>query len=440
MSTTPRPPRQTTRAVLASWLGTTIEYYDFAIYGFAASVLFAKLFFPAADPVVGTLISLSSFAVGYVARPLGALVFGHLGDRVGRKSILVITLTGMGVSTVLIGLLPTYGQIGVAAPILLVAARILQGISLGGEYGGAVLMTVEHSAPGRRGFFGSVVNTGTTAGMMLANGVFLLVVQLPEAQLYSWGWRVPFLLSAVLVIVGLVVRTSLHESPDFADIKQQGEVHKLPIVDVLRRSGGMVALVTLGTVAAGVAFTMASVFSLTYGKLALGKSNTAMLGVLLPAAFVVLICVPWFGRVADRVGVRRVFLAGAAGLVVVPFAWFALLNTRQYGLMLLGFVLLFIAYSANYAVFPAFFSQVFPTPLRFSGMSIGFTIGTIAGNAFAPTIGASILEATGGWTGIAWYMTGVGIVTLVAGYLMPAVRPEGTVAAQEKLGTEAAAG
>jgi MFS family permease len=425
--TTPTPQRTPVRAVLASWLGTTIEYYDFFIYGLASSLIFGQLFFPAFDPLVGTLISLSTFGVGYVARPLGGILFGHLGDRIGRKSILVITLTVMGGSTFLIGLLPTYATIGVAAPVLLVLLRIVQGLSLGGEYSGAVLMTVEHSDEKRQGLSGSLLNTGTAVGTIISNLVFLAVLALPEDQLLSWGWRIPFLLSAVLVVIGLIVRASLAESPAFLEVREHHEVHRLPLVDVLRSDWQRVVLVALGTVGAGVAITMMSVFSLAYGRQALELSNSAMLAVLLPALVVTVVATPLFGQLADRIGVRTTFLLGAAGMVVAPFAWFALLDTRQYGLMLLGFALLFIPYSANYAVFPAYFSAVFPPALRYSGMALGFTIGTIAGNAFAPTIAAAILAGTGGWVGIAVYMAGVAAVTFVAGVLMRLPTP--TVAA-----------
>jgi MFS family permease len=418
MTTNTRTQRTPAKAVLASWLGTTIEYYDFAIYGLASSLIFARLFFPTFDPLVGTLIALSTFGVGYVARPLGAVLFGHLGDRIGRKSILVVTLTMMGGSTFAIGLLPSYATIGAAAPALLVALRIVQGLSLGGEYSGAVLMTVEHSPERRRGLTGSLVNTGTTAGMVISNLVFLAVLQLPEEALLSWGWRIPFLLSAVLVAVGLVVRATLTESPTFVAAQESGELHRQPVVAVLRTDWARVLLVALGTVAAGITFTITTVFSLTYGKAALGLGSTAVLDVLLPAAVVILICVPAFGRLADRFDVRRVFLVGAAGLAVTPFAWFALFNTRQYGLMLLGFAVLFVAYSANYAVFPAYFSEVFPPALRFSGMAVGFTIGTIAGNAFAPAIATSILGSTGSWIGIAWYMAGSAVVSFIAGVFL----------------------
>ncbi|WP_326698524.1 MHS family MFS transporter [Streptomyces sp. NBC_01754] len=418
MTTTRSASQQSRRAVFASWIGTTVEYYDFAIYGLAASLIFANLFFPSTDPAVGTLLSLSSFAVGYLTRPLGALVFGHFGDRIGRKTVLVVTLVLMGASTFVIGLLPSYSQIGIAAPVLLIIARLLQGFSVGGEYGGAVLMTVEHTSDRKRGLFGSLVNTGATAGLVLANVVFLLVFQLPDEQMMSWGWRIPFLLSGVLVVIGLVSRLALEESPDFADAKEEGSVRELPVLEVLREHLGTVLLVAVGIIAAGSAFTMTTVFSLTYGKVALGMDNSAMLKVLLPATAVILVGLPLFGHLSDRVGVRPVFLAGAASLIVLPFAWFALMDTGQYVLMLLGFSLLFVGYAANYAVVPAYFSQVFPPAVRFTGMSIGFTLGLIAGNAIAPAVSAWLLEATGGWVAIAGYMAVTGVLSLVAGIFL----------------------
>ncbi|GHE84039.1 MFS transporter [Amycolatopsis deserti] len=432
------PNRQPVRAALAGWFGTAIEYYDFAIYGLAASLLFPQIFFPAADPVVGTLISLSSFGVGYVARPFGALLFGHLGDRLGRKAILVTTLMMMGIATTAIGLLPSYGQIGIAAPVLLVVARIVQGVSLGGESSGAVLLTVEHAEKHRRGLFGGILNTGTAVGTILANAAFLLVAQMPEDDLMAWGWRIPFLLSVLLVVVGLGIRLKLRESPEFAGVKVTGSVSRLPLVDVLRRCGGTVVLVTLATVGAGIVFTVASVYVLTYARSTLGIGTSTMLGVLLPALVVVVIGAPLYGRLADRVGVRTVFAATAASMIVLPFVWFPLVGTGSYGLMLLGFALLFAGYSGNFAMFPVFFSQAFPVSLRFSGMAIGFTVGTIAGNAFAPAVSASLLESTGSWVGVAAYMAGASAVSLVAGLLLREAPAEAPSADAVVSGTPAA--
>lgn len=324
----------------------------------------------------------------------------------------------MGVSTFVVGLLPSYSQIGMGAPVLLVVARLIQGFSVGGEYGGAVLMTVEHSAGRRQGLLGSLINTGATAGLVLANGIFLLIFMLPDEQMLSWGWRIPFLLSGILVIIGFIARISLEETPDFTDAKRHGAVRTRPIVDVLRHKLGTVLLIAMGIIAAGSAFTMTTVFSLTYGKVGLDMGNNAMLAVLLPATVVILIGLPLFGKLADRIGLRRVFLVSSASLIGLPFAWFALLNTQQYALMLLGFVLLFVGYAANYAVVPAYFSQAFPPTLRFTGMSIGFTLGLIAGNAIAPPVAAALLEATGGWVLIATYMAFTALVSLVAGIFL----------------------
>ncbi|MFC9223833.1 MFS transporter [Streptomyces hygroscopicus] len=411
-------PGQKNRALVAGWLGTTVEYYDFSIYGLASSVVFAELFFPHSDPLIGTLLALSTFAIGFIARPVGAVVFGHFGDRMGRKSTLVATLGLMGFATFAVGLLPTYDQAGWLAPVLLITARLAQGFSVGGEYGGAILMTIEHADRAERGFRGSLLNTGTSAGLLLANLVFLGVLQLPEDQLMAWGWRLPFLLSAVLVGVGLFVRLKLEESPEFVEIKAQNEVDRLPVVDVFRECGGRVLLVALGILSTGVAFTLASVYSLRYGQTALHLSRDTMIAVLLPATLVIIVCVPLAGKLADQFGNRSVFLAGAVSLIGLPFVWFALLQTGEYWLMLLGFTLLFIGYSASYGVVPAYFSQVFPARLRFTGMSIGFTLGLIAGNAFAPDIAAYLLHRTGGWLGIAVYMAGVSVVSVVAGLFL----------------------
>ncbi|AGP53453.1 MFS transporter [Streptomyces rapamycinicus] len=409
---------QSTRALVAGWIGTTVEYYDFSIYGLASSVVFAKLFFPTSDPVTGTLLSLSTFAIGFLARPVGAVVFGHFGDRLGRKSTLVATLGLMGIATFAVGLLPTYRQVGIAAPVLLIVARLAQGFSVGGEYGGAVLMTIEHGAREKRGFRGSLINTGTSAGLLLANLVFLGVLQLPDDQLHSWGWRVPFLLSAVLVGVGLFVRLGLEESPEFEAVKARNAVDRLPVVEVFRECGGRVVLMAAAILSAGVAFTLATVYSLEYARTGLHLDKDAMIAVLLPATLVIIVCVPLAGKLADRFGNRRVFIAGAASLIVLPFVWLALLQTRSYGLMLLGFTLLFIGYSANYGVVPAYFSQVFPARLRFTGMSIGFTVGLIAGNAFSPDIATYLLHTTGGWVGIAVYMAAMSAVSVVAGLFL----------------------
>jgi MFS family permease len=314
------------RVVLSGLIGTTIEYYEFFIYGLAASLVFGHVFFPSEDPLVGTLLSLVTFGLAYVARPLGGAIFGHFGDRVGRKKVLVTSLLMMGGATTLIGVMPTYEAIGIWAPILLTVCRVIQGISVGGEYAGAVLMTVEHADEKKRGFMGGIVNTGSSWGMLLANLVFLAVVQLPDEAFMSWGWRIPFLASAILVVGGQFIRLQLDESPAFAKVTTEGAVERFPIVQLLRMHGGKVVLMALCMLPSGVAFYTAGVFSLAYGPQTIGISRSAMLVQVLIMTILMIIGIPLAGRLGDRIERRKIAAVGAAGLIVAPFAWFALVN------------------------------------------------------------------------------------------------------------------
>jgi MFS family permease len=405
------------RVVLSGLIGTTIEYYEFFIYGLAASLVFGHVFFPSEDPLVGTLLSLVTFGLAYVARPLGGAIFGHFGDRVGRKKVLVTSLLMMGGATTLIGVMPTYEAIGIWAPILLTVCRVIQGISVGGEYAGAVLMTVEHADEKKRGFMGGIVNTGSSWGMLLANLVFLAVVQLPDEAFMSWGWRIPFLASAILVVVGLFIRLQLDESPAFAKVTTEGAVERFPIVQLLRMHGGKVVLMALCMLPSGVAFYTAGVFSLAYGPQTIGISRSAMLVQVLIMTILMIIGIPLAGRLGDRIERRKIAAVGAAGLIVAPFAWFALVNTGQPFLMFLGFLVLSIPYVANYGVLAAYFTQVFPANLRFSGVGLGYTLGGIASSAVAPLVATALLQATGSWVPIAIYMavsSAIGVVAALA--------------------------
>jgi metabolite-proton symporter len=413
-STRPGTRNHARKVLISSLIGSTIEWYEFFIYGTAASLVFDQLFFPEFDPLVGTLLALSTFAIAFIARPIGGVVFGHFGDRIGRKSMLVLTLTLMGGATFAIGLLPTFEQVGVAAPLLLVLLRLIQGFSLGGEYGGAVLMSVEHASPGKRGFFGAVVNTGAGWGLLLANLVFLIVDQLPEDDFQSWGWRVPFLLSAILVVLGLFIRLKLAESPDFEAVKETGSVRKIPVVEVLRKHPSLVVLMCLSYLSAGVTFYVGTVFSLTYGTQQVGLSRSTLLGLVIAVNVLTIITIPFFGWLSDRVNRKRIFLAGVVGMAALPYAWFALLGSGELALMLLGFLLLFLPYAANYGVMPTFFAHVFPTGVRYTGLSIGYTLGTVLGSGLAPIIATFLLDKTGSWPAIALYMTGAGVLSFVA--------------------------
>ncbi|UTM38019.1 MHS family MFS transporter [Rhodococcus pyridinivorans] len=414
---TDRPPKkksQVRRVVMSGLIGTTIEYYEFFIYGLAASLVFGPVFFPSEDPLVGTLLSLASFGLAYVARPLGGAIFGHFGDRIGRKKVLVVSLLMMGSATTLIGLTPSYETIGIWAPIMLTVCRIVQGVSVGGEYAGAVLMTVEHTEKKKRGFMGGIINTGSSWGMLLANLVFLAVVQLPDEDFMSWGWRIPFIGSAILVVIGLFIRLQLEESPDFEKVSSEGAVERFPIVRLLKMHGGKVALMALCMLPSGVAFYTAGVFSLAYGPQTVGISRSAMLVQVLIMTVIMIIGIPLAGKLGDRFERRKIAAVGAAGLVFAPFAWFSLINTGEPLFMFFGFVILCIPYVANYGVLAAYFAQVFPTNLRFSGVGVGYTLGGIASSAIAPLIATALLQATGSWVPIAIYMAISSAIGMVA--------------------------
>lgn len=402
------------KVVLSSLAGTTIEWYEFFIYGTAAALVFNKLFFPTFDPLAGVLLSLSTFAIAFVARPVGGVIFGHFGDKVGRKSMLVITLSMMGFATFCIGLLPTYSVVGPLAPVLLILLRLLQGLSLGGEYSGAILMSIEHADQRRRGLFGALVNTGAAWGLLLSTLVFLAVSQLSDAAFESWGWRVPFLLSIVLVGLGMFIRLRLAESPEFEQARKHGEVRRAPVIEVLSSHLPRVALMCLAYLSAGVTFYVAAVFSLSYGEQHLGTDRSLMLKMVLAVNVLTIVAVPFFGWLSDRFNRKRIFLAGIAGMAVLPFLWFFLLDTGNPLWMLVGFILLFLPYAANYGTMPAFFSHVFPPVIRYTGLSLGYTLGTVLGSATAPLIATWLLDRTGSWTAIAWYMAAVGVVSALA--------------------------
>ncbi|MBO0875536.1 MAG: MHS family MFS transporter, partial [Pseudonocardia sp.] len=374
------------RVVAASLLGTAIEWYEFFIYGTAAALVFPKVFFPEADQRVGTLLSLSTFAVAFLARPIGGGIFGMLGDRLGRKPVLITTLALMGCSTLAIGLLPSYRSIGLAAPALLVLLRVLQGLSLGGEYGGAVLMSIEHAHPARRGLFGALVNTGAGWGLLLANLAFLLVSGLPESAFLTWGWRIPFLLSVVLLVTCFVVRLRISESPEFANAAALGQTRRAPLREILTRHWALTLLMMLAYTGSGVVFYVGTVYVLSYGTSSLHISRSTMLTLVLLINVLTIVALPAFGAMSDRINRKGIFIAGALAMAALSPVWFALLGTGTFAWMLLGFVLLFLPYSANYGVMPTFFAQAFPPAVRYSGLSLGYTLGTVISSAVAPLI------------------------------------------------------
>jgi MFS transporter, MHS family, shikimate and dehydroshikimate transport protein len=410
------------QVALASFIGTAIEWYDFFLYGTAAALVFNELFFPKVEPTVGTLAAFATFAVGFAARPVGGLIFGHYGDRVGRKSMLVISLLIMGLSTAAIGLLPTYASIGIAAPIALVLLRMLQGIGVGGEWGGAVLMSVEHAPKDKRGLFGSFPQMGVPAGLLLSTVMFAVMQAATTEQAFlAWGWRVPFLVSIVLVGVGLFIRMRIVESPAFREMKEDAGESDKPIVDVIKEHPRNV-LVAMGMrVGENAVFYIFTVFVLSYAEETLKLGKSTMLTGLAIAAAVGLFTVPLWGALSDRFGRKPVYLTGAVFSVLFPFAFFAMVDTKEtvfiYAAMILG---INIGHDMMYGPQAAYFSELFGTRVRYSGASIGYQLASVFGGGFAPLIAAALLAANNGSpTLVALYMVGISLITLVATIMAP---------------------
>ncbi|GGG27308.1 MFS transporter [Rhodococcoides trifolii] len=408
------------RVAVASFIGTTVEYYDFFIYGTAAALVFPKLFFPGVDAATGILLSFATFGVGFLARPLGGVVFGHFGDRIGRKKMLVLSLVGMGSATMLMGLLPGYDQIGIAAPILLTVLRLLQGFAVGGEWGGATLMAVEHAPQSRKGFFGAFSQMGAPAGTSVATLAFLLVAQLPDDDFLSWGWRLPFLFSAVLIGIGLFIRLSLAESPDFAEVRKRNAVVALPVVTAVRRHWREILLVAGTYLSQGVFAYICSAYLISCATANAGISRTfALTGVFL-AGIVAVILYPIFGSLSDTFGRKTLYLVGASSMAIVIAPAFALINTGNPWNFVLALVLIFgIAMAPAAGVTGSLFTMIFDSDVRYSGVSLGYTLSQVLGSAFAPTIATALYAATKSSNAIVLYLLVVSAISIVSVVLIP---------------------
>ncbi|MDL5159754.1 MFS transporter [Actinomycetospora termitidis] len=413
--------RETRRVAAATLIGTSIEWFDFFVYGAAAALVFNKVFFPTANPLTGTLLALSTFGVGFVARPFGGVIFAHFGDRIGRKSMLVLSVLMMGGGTFLVGLLPTYEAIGLAAPILLVVLRIVQGIGLGGEWGAAAVMAVEYAPPHRRGFFGSFPQIGVPAGMLVANVSLLAMSALvPESAFISWGWRVPFLASIVLVVVGIVIRLRVAESPVFEAAKQEGRIERQPVLAVLRRQPLNVLRAAGLRFAENSTFYIHTTFVLTYGTVVLGMARGDLLIAVIVSSAIGLATIPFYGWAADRFGRRRVVLWGSFVLLAMSWPYFWALDTRSLPLIVLATVIAVnVGNSAVYAPQPAYFSELFEPEVRYSGASIGAQGASVFAGGLAPVIATALLDATGGFDWIAVYMSAMVLITIVTAFLSP---------------------
>ena len=413
-----RPATPIARVVLASFIGTSIEWYDFFLYGTAAALVFNRLFFPTLDPLAGTMASLATYAVGFFARPLGGIVFGHYGDKLGRKTMLVTTLLMRGLSTFLIGTLPTYEQIGALAPVALVALRFVQGLGVGGEWGGAVLLAVEHGHRGRRGFYGSSAQAGVPAGLLLANAAFAAVAALPEEQLLDWGWRVPFLAGAVLLGLGLFIRLHILETPLFAQAQAEQATSSRPLLDLLRNYPRNLLLAMGARFAENASFYVFTVFIYVYASEARGFArNTILAGVLLASALQ-LFSIPAFAALSDRLGRRPVYLAGALSLGLFAFPFFWLVDSGVPVLIWLALIVALTAVAAMYGPQAAFFSELFGTTVRYSGASLGSQLAAPFAGGLAPLIATVLLGWSGGqpWP-VALYMIGMVLITFCSVFL-----------------------
>ncbi|MEU3075383.1 MFS transporter [Streptomyces laurentii] len=419
----PTPPGSLKRIVAASLIGTTIEWYDFFLYGSAAALVFNKLFFPESDPLVGTLLSFLTYAVGFAARPLGALVFGHYGDRLGRKKLLVLSLLMMGGATFAIGLLPTHATVGSVAPVLLTVLRLVQGFALGGEWGGAVLLVSEHGDAKRRGFWASWPQTGAPAGQLLATGVLsALTALLSDEAFGAWGWRVPFLLSGVLVMVGLWIRLSVDESPVFKAALVAAEerkasstqAEKMPLVAVLRHHWRDVLVAMGARMAENISYYVITAFILVYATAHTGLSKQTALNAVLIGSAVHFAVIPAWGALSDRIGRRPVYLIGAVGVGLWMFPFFALIDHGAFGSLLLAITVGLVLHGAMYAPQAAFFSEMFATRMRYSGASIGAQFSSLAAGAPAPLIATALLESYDDSTPIALYVIAATLLTVVA--------------------------
>jgi metabolite-proton symporter len=416
-TTAPTTPRGMRKVVAASVFGTAMETYDLYLYGTAAALIFGTLFFPSEDAAAANLLSLSTFAVSFIARPVGAIVFGHFGDRIGRKKMLFLTLIIMGLSTALIGVLPTFASVGVAAPALLTVLRFLQGFGYGGEYSGAVLMLAEHAPADKRGFYAGLNNVGPVIGFIASTVVFIGVsTSMTEAQFLDWGWRIPFLVSLLLVVIGIYVRSKVAESPVFKASQAAGNnqtKNRTPLLKVITKYPKELVLAAGANIAQFATFYLAVTWSLTYGTSALGMERNELLLAVMIAVSTNAISIPVASALSDRVGRKTVLIIGTVAIAVWAFPFFALFNTANWGLIVLAFIGLMVSYSFVYGPIASFTSELFGTSVRFTGSALAYNLGGILGAAFAPLIATSLFAAYASSTPIALYIIGVSAVSLV---------------------------
>lgn len=417
----PRGGQSPAKVAFASFIGTAVEWYDYFLFGTAAVLIFSHQFFPTLDPVAGTLASMSTFAVAFIARPLGGIVFGHFGDRFSRKSMLVWSLLAMGISTFVIGLLPTYDSVGIWAPVLLVAARIVQGIAVGGEWGGAVLMALEHAPESKRSFYAAWPQAGVPAGVVLSSLAFYLAQLLPDDQLFSWGWRIPFLFSAVLIVIGMLIRLKLTESPEFEAAKSQDSetLSKVPFFEMIRSSKQALVVSVFSLAGSNTLFYIATVYLLSYGTEARELDRGLILLAVSFGALIDVFAIPAVAILADMFGRRQMMLVGSGVTIICSFPIFWLFNLGGWGIFAALIVAMPLAHSFVYATVSGFIATLFAPAVRFTGASVSYQLGGIVASAPAPIIATMLFTEFGSYAAVAAYLMFANLVAFAAILLAP---------------------
>ncbi|WP_102261155.1 MFS transporter [Mesobacillus jeotgali] len=408
--------KTTYRVLIASLVGSSIEWFDYFLYGTMAALVFNQLFFVNEDPTVGLLLAYASFALSFFIRPFGGIIFSHIGDRIGRKKTLVLTLSLMGAATFAMGILPTYQAIGVAAPIILITLRLIQGLGIGGEWGGALLLATEYAPAERRGFFGSIPQMGVTIGMVMGTLALWLMSLLPEQQFMSWGWRVPFIFSALLVVFGLWIRKGIDETPEFKEVQAKGEIPKLPIADTLRYYWKEV-LITIGAKVVETApFYIFSTFIVSYATSTLGFSRSAVLGSVMVSTVITTILIPIMGSLSDRVGRKKMYTVGTVAMMAFAFPYFWMIHQGSVLMLVLATIIgLGIIWAPITAVLGTMFSEIFDAKVRYTGVSLGYQIGAAVAGGTAPLVATALLAAfDNSYVPVALYIMFTAVVSLIA--------------------------
>ncbi|MDR0139628.1 MFS transporter [Metabacillus idriensis] len=414
-----------TKALIASLIGSSIEWYDYFLYGTIAALIFSKLYFPSEDPVVGLMLAYTSFALPFFIRPLGGIIFSHIGDKIGRKKTLVMTLSLMGGATVLIGLLPTYEMIGIWAPILLIALRLVQGLGIGGEWGGALLLATEYAPPKKRGFFGSIPQMGVTIGLLLGTLSISLMTLLPNAQFEAWGWRVPFILSALLVLLGLWIRNGIDETPAFKEAKESGTISKVPLIDTFKYHWKEVLVAVGAKVVETAPFYIFGTFIISYATGTLDFDRSSTLNAVTIATLVTTIMIPLMGKLSDKVGRKPLYIGGTIAMILFAFPYFYLLSLDSVLWLTVATVIgLGIIWAPITAVLGTMFSEIFSTSVRYTGVTVGYQLGAAIAGGTAPLIATALLSAyNNSFVPVALYIIGAAIISLIAVSFTKETRP-----------------